>query len=162
MADANALPQAPKINIVSQYVRDLSFENAAAQRQANPQVKPEIKVGVNLDAKPTGAENRYEVILKINANASEPNGPLFLVELEYAGVFHIEGAPEQLLHPILLTECPRQLFPFARRVIADVTRDGGFPPLMLELIDFMQIYRAELAKRQAAQGGAAAAPVGTA
>lgn len=156
MADANAAQMAPKINIISQYVRDLSFENAAAQRQANPQVKPEIKVGVNLDAKPAG-ENRFEVILKVNANASEPGGPLFLVELEYAGVFEILGAPQELLHPILLTECPRQLFPFARRVIADVTRDGGFPPLMLELIDFMQIYRAELAKRQAAQAPTGAA-----
>ena len=152
MADANAAPVAPKINIISQYIRDLSFENAAAQRQANPSEKPEIKVGVNLDAKPAG-ENRWEVILKVTANASAASGPFFIVELEYAGVFQIEGAPQELLHPILLTECPRQLFPFARRVIADVTRDGGFPPLMLEIIDFMQIYRAELAKRQAAGQG---------
>jgi preprotein translocase subunit SecB len=150
MSDAAAPQQAPKVSIVSQYIRDLSFENAAAQRQANPAVKPEIKVSVNLDAKNLG-EDRYEVILKINANATGDGATLFLVELEYAGVFIVKEVPPQLLHPFLLTECPRQLFPFARRIMADVTRDGGFPPLMLDVIDFMQIYRAELEKRQAAQ-----------
>ena len=113
-------------------------------------MKPDIKVGVNLDAKNLG-EDRYEVILKINANATGDGQPLFLVELEYAGVFTVKDVPQQLLHPFLLTECPRQLFPFARRIMADVTRDGGFPPLMLDIIDFMQIDRAELEKRQAAQ-----------
>lgn len=152
MSDAAAPQQAPKVSIVSQYIRDLSFENAAAQRQANPSVKPDIKVGVNLDAKNMG-EDRYEVILKITANATGEDKPLFLVELEYAGVFIVKDVPQQLLHPFLLTECPRQLFPFARRIMADVTRDGGFPPLMLDVIDFMQIYRAELEKRQAAQAG---------
>lgn len=152
MSDAAAPQQAPKISIVSQYIRDLSFENAAAQRQGNPAVKPDIKVGVNLDAKNLG-EDRYEVILKITANATGDGAALFLVELEYAGIFVVQDVPQQLLHPFLLTECPRQLFPFARRIMADVTRDGGFPPLMLDVIDFMQIYRAELEKRQAAQQG---------
>ena len=149
MSDATAPQQAPKVSIVSQYIRDFSFENAAAQRQANTAAKPDIKVGVNLDAKNLG-EDRYEVILKINANAEGDGAPLFLVELEYAGIFQVKDVPQQLLHPFLLTECPRQLFPFARRIIADVTRDGGFPPLMLDVIDFMQIYRAELERRQAA------------
>jgi preprotein translocase subunit SecB len=155
MSDATAPQQAPKISIISQYIRDLSFENAAAQRQASQAQAPDIKVGVNLDAKPLG-DDKYEVILKINANASGEGGALFVAELEYAGVFKVQDVPQQLLHPFLMTECPRQLFPFARRIMADVTRDGGFPPLMLDVIDFMQIYRAEVERRQAATAAAAA------
>ena len=137
------------------YLKDCSFESPSSPGVFSVEKwDPKLNLQVDTMVRP-GNEDRHEVILKITANANSPQGAVFLVELEYAGVFQIQGAPQELLHPILLTECPRQLFPFARRVVADVTKDGGFPPLMLEIVDFMQIYRAELAKRQAAQAGGA-------
>lgn len=138
----------PQVQIASQFVRDLSFENVAAQKNLNAQVKPEIKVTVNLDAKPRG-EDRYEVMLKLNAKSEAEGETLFIAELDYAGIFLVKDVPQEHLHPFLLIECPRQLFPFARRIIADVTRDGGYPPLMLDMVDFLSIYKQELERRQA-------------
>ena len=108
---------------------------------------------VNLDAKKRQAENQYEVMIKLNieSKAKEGNEQFFLLEIEYMGVFRISGVPEEQLHPFLLIECPRMLFPYLRRIVSDVTRDGGYPPLNLENIDFLQIYRAELARRQSVQ-----------
>lgn len=154
MSDTAAPQAQPQVSIVSQYVRDLSFENVAAQNQVNAQVKPDIKVGVNLDAKARG-EDRYEVTLKLNATATAGEQAVFVVELDYAGVFTVKNVPQEQLHPFLLIECPRQLFPFARRIVSDVTRDGGYPPLMLDMVDFLAIYRAELERRQAEKGPAA-------
>ena len=94
--------------------------------------------------------------LNIESKAKEGGEQLFLLEIDYVGVFRIQGVPEEQLHPFLLIECPRMLFPFLRRIVSDVTRDGGYPPLNLENIDFVQIYRSELARRQAAQGEGAA------
>lgn len=141
-----------KQRIIAQYVRDLSFENILAQKGANAEGQPEMSVKVNLDARKR-AENTYEVITKLNvsANSKENKEPLFILEVEYAGVFHIEGVPEEQLHPYLLIECPRMTFPFIRRIVSDVSRDGGFPPLNLENIDFLSIYRNELARRAEAQ-----------
>ena len=146
---------APKVTqrILAQYVRDLSFENIMAQKGVKGEVQPEVAVQVNLDARKRGADNQYEVIVKLqitNKN-KDSEDTLFLMELEYSGVFHVEGVPEEQLHPYLLIECPRMLFPFIRRVVSDITRDGGFPPLNLETIDFMQLYRNEIAKRAAEQ-----------
>ncbi|MEC9432878.1 MAG: protein-export chaperone SecB [Pseudomonadota bacterium] len=146
---AQAQPQ-PQISILSQYVRDLSFENVAAQAQVSSQEKPDIKVSVNLDAQPRG-EDRYEVRLKLSATSTAGGATMFVAELDYAGVFSVKNVPQEHLHPLLLIECPRQLFPFARRIVADVTRDGGYPPLMLDMVDFVAIYRQELARRQAEQ-----------
>lgn len=157
---AQAQPQ-PQVSIVSQYVRDLSFENAAAQNQTPPAAKPDVKVTVNLDAKARG-ENRFEVVLKISATSKNGDATLFMTELDYAGMFHVQNVPQDQLHPFLLIECPRQLFPFARRIVADVTRDGGFPPLMLDMVDFMGIYRQEIEKRQAAAKEAEAVEAGKA
>lgn len=139
----------PKSRVLAQYVRDLSFENILAQKGASPDAAPEIKVQVNLDARKRKTEGQFEVITKLNitSNAKGTNDPLFVLELEYAGVFMIEGVPEEQMHPYLLIECPRITFPFVRRVVSDVTRDGGFPPLNLETIDFMALYRQELARR---------------
>jgi preprotein translocase subunit SecB len=140
----------PQIGLLAQYVRDLSFENVAAMRTdgQTPQGRPDIKVAVNLDASPRG-ENRYEVTMKLNAKATQGADTVFVVELDYGGVFTVTGVPETHLRPFLLIECPRILFPFARRVLADVTRDGGFAPLMLDLIDFASIYKQELDRRRA-------------
>lgn len=149
-ADAAAAAQpAVKNRILAQYVRDLSFENILAQKGAAPDAQPEIKVQVNLDARKRGAEGQYEVITKLNitSTAKGTGQALFVCELEYAGIFAIEGLPEEQMHPYLLIECPRQTFPFVRRIVSDVTRDGGFPPLNLETIDFLALYRSELARR---------------
>lgn len=148
-AEAGSKP-APSISIKAQYLRDLSFENVAVQ-QAGGRLddKPEIQVGVNLDAKKRG-EDTYEVILKVTATAKGEDVMMFLIEMEYAGVFEIKNVPENQLHPVLMIECPRIIFPFARRIVSDLTRDGGYPPLMLDMVDFAGIYRAELEKRRAA------------
>ncbi len=152
-----AAPQPQQVNsrILAQYIRDMSFENILAQKGATGDVKPEMSIQVNLDAKKRAVENQYEVIIKVNINSkSKDDGQqFFLLEIEYAGVFHIEGVSEDQMHPYLLIECPRLLFPFLRRVVSDVTRDGGFPPLNLETIDFMALYRAELTRRMEAQEG---------
>ncbi|WP_294622420.1 protein-export chaperone SecB [uncultured Roseovarius sp.] len=141
-----------KMNALTQFVRDLSFENILSQRGSGGEVQPDVQVGVNLDAKKRSAENQYEVILKLTVNSKNKGTeePLFLLEMEYVGVFEVEGVPEDQLHPFLLIECPRMVFPFVRRIVSDVTRDGGFPPLNLENIDFVQLYRKEIARRQAA------------
>ena len=145
--------QAPvKMNVLAQFVRDLSFENILAQKGSNGEVQPDVQVQVNLDAKKRSAENQYEVILKLKVESKSKGSDamLFILEMDYAGVFHIENVPEEQLHPFLLIECPRMIFPFARRIVSDVTRDGGFPPLNLEMIDFVALYRNEIARRQQA------------
>lgn len=152
--------QAPQVrmNVLGQYIRDLSFENVLAQKGAGGQVKPDVQVQVSLDARKRQAEHQYEIVMKLKCTskdkpAEEGGEPttLFLMELEYAGLFHVEGVPEAQLHPFLLIECPRMIFPFARRIVHDITRDGGFPALNLDTIDFMQLYRQEIARRAAAK-----------
>lgn len=160
-APAGATAAAPRVTqrVIAQYVRDLSYENVLAQKGLTGDLTPEIAVQVNLDAKKrAAAENQYEVITKltITAKAKTSGEILFLLELEYAGIFQIEGVPEDQMHPYLMIECPRITFPFVRRIVSDVTRDGGFPPLNLEMIDFLQIYRSELARRMQAQQAAQA------
>lgn len=149
-----------KMNVLAQFIRDMSFENILAQKGASGDVQPDVQVQVNLDAKKRPVDHQYEVSMKLNitSKAKEGDTVLFVLELDYAGVFHVEGLPEEQMHPFLLIECPRMIFPFVRRVVSDITRDGGFPPLNLEQIDFVGLYRNELMKRQAAQ----AAPNGSA
>jgi preprotein translocase subunit SecB len=146
-----AQPAQQQVNsrVMAQYIRDMSFENILAQKGVTGDAQPEIQVQVNLDARKRKTDNQYEVITKLNitSKTKEKGEPLFVLELEYAGVFHVEGVPEEQMHPYLLIECPRITFPFVRRIVSDVTRDGGFPPLNLETIDFMALYRSELARR---------------
>lgn len=148
---AAAPTAAPQINsrVLAQYIRDMSFENILAQKGVSGDAQPEIQVQVNLDARKRKQENQFEVITKLNitSKTKEKGEPLFVLEIEYAGVFHVEGVPEDQMHPYLLIECPRITFPFLRRIVSDVTRDGGFPPLNLETIDFLALYRSELARR---------------
>jgi preprotein translocase subunit SecB len=159
-AGANGAPapaQQLKMQVLAQYIRDMSFENIVAQKGVGgTEVQPDIQVAVSLDARKRQAENQYDVITKFKvASKNKVNGDtLFLLELEYAGTFLVEGVPEDQLHPFLLIECPRLLFPFVRRIISDVTRDGGFPPLNVDNVDFLALYRQELARR--AQATAAA------
>ena len=151
MAEEAQQPVQPNMNVMAQFIRDMSFENILAQKGISGEVNPDIQVQVNLDARKRQIENQYEVIvkLKVTSKNKETDDKLFLLELEYGGIFVITGVPEDQLHPFLLIECPRMLFPFLRRIVSDVTRDGGFPPLNLDTIDFLQLYRNELARRAA-------------
>ena len=149
-----AAPEAPqvKMQVMAQYIRDMSFENAVAQKGlAGSDVQPEIQVAVSLDARKRAINHQYEVLNKYRVTSTNKSdgATLFLLELEYGGVFHVEGVPEDQLHPFLLIECPRLLFPYVRRIVSDITRDGGFPPLNIDNVDFLALYRQELARRQA-------------
>ncbi len=146
--EANGAAPAPKLQILTQYIRDLSFENIAAQKGVAGEGKPEVTVQINLDAQQRG-ENRYEVILKLKVDNKVDVAPVFILEIDYAGLFQIENVPQEQLHPLLMIECPRLVFPFLRRVVSDITRDGGYPPVNLEVIDFLGLYRNEIARRQA-------------
>ena len=151
---AGAQPQAQpqvKMQVLGQYIRDMSFENILSQKGVQGEVAPEISVQVNLDAKKRPTENQYEVILKFNISSKNKGTDvaLFVLELEYGGIFLIENVPEAQLHPFLLIECPRMIFPFARQILADATRNGGFPPLMLDPIDFASMYQKRQAEAQA-------------
>lgn len=146
---ASAQPQI-KMSILAQFVRDMSFENAVAMKGMQAaEVKPEMQVQVSLDARKRPVENQYETIMKLRVTSTNKvdDSPMYLLEMEYGGIFHVEGLPEDQLHPFLLIECPRQLFPFVRRIVSDVTRDAGFPSFNLEPIDFVSLYRNELARR---------------
>ncbi|MCB4456959.1 protein-export chaperone SecB [Leisingera sp. McT4-56] len=161
MAENGEAQQQPQVqmNVLAQFIRDMSFENVMAQKGTGGEVQPDVSVQVNLDAKKRSAENQYEVVTKLTVESKnkESGNVLFVLELEYVGVFNIVGVPEDQLHPFLLIECPRMTFPFLRRIVSDVTRDGGFPPLNLDNIDFVGIYRNELARRQQ-EAAAAATP----
>ncbi len=151
--EITAAPQI-KMSVLAQYIRDMSFENAVALKGINAsEVQPDVQVSVSIDARKRTAENQYDVITKFKVASKNKvsDETLFMLEVDYGGVFHVEGVPEDQLHPFLLIECPRMLFPFVRRIISDVTRDGGFPPLNIDTVDFLALYRAELARRAAAQ-----------
>ena len=144
-------PAQPTMNVLAQYIRDMSFENILAQKGVGGEVAPDVQVQVNLDAKKRGAESQYELVIKlrIDSKSKQTKDQLFLLEIEYGGIFQIAGVPEDQLHPYLLIECPRMLFPFLRRIVSDITRDGGFPPLNLETIDFLALYKNEIERRRA-------------
>ena len=144
-------PAQPTMNVVAQYIRDMSFENILAQKGVGGEVAPDVQVQVNLDAKKRSAEGQYELVIKlrIDSKSKQTKDQLFLLEIEYGGIFQIAGVPEDQLHPYLLIECPRMLFPFLRRIVSDITRDGGFPPLNLETIDFLSLYKNEIERRRA-------------
>lgn len=132
---------APKLSVRSRYVKDLSFENPNAPGSLRPEPgAPAIGVDVGVDARSLGHSN-YEVSLGITVTASHDGATLFVVELKYAGVFLVRDFPPERVEPVCMVECPRLLFPFARRVIAEATRDGGFAPLLLAPIDFSALYR---------------------
>ena len=143
-----------RLQILAQYIRDMSFENVVAQKGFDGgEITPDIQVQVSLDGRKRPVENQYEVVMKfqITSKNQANQANLFLLELEYGGIFHVEGVPEDQLHPFLLIECPRQLFPYIRRIVGDVTHDGGFPQLNLDNIDFVDLYRQQMAAQQGQQ-----------
>jgi preprotein translocase subunit SecB len=150
-----ATPQIPQMKVLGQFIRDMSFENILARKPVSGQVQPDIQVQVALDGRKGSAENQYEVISKYNITSKNKGSEdvLFVLEIEYGGLFQIENIADEQLHPFLMIECPRMVFPFVRRIVSDITRDGGFPPLNLDNIDFVQLYRQQLAQRQQEQAG---------
>ena len=136
----------PGIRILAQFVRDLSFENPRAPEALRAgAAQPQIDLGVEMNARGRD-DGLFEVDLKLSATAARDDGPLFVIELLYGGVFQISGVSAEDLEPVLLIECPRYLFPFARRIIADISAEGGFPPFMLDPIDFAGVYAARKAE----------------
>ncbi len=139
----------PSLNILAQYVKDLSFESPGAPMSLRPREQsPSININVNVNANPL-SETDFDVVLSLNAKAQDGKDVLFNVELVYGGVFRVQGIPQEHLFPLLFIECPRLLFPFARQIVADATRNGGYPPLMIDPIDFAQMFQQRLAEEQA-------------
>jgi preprotein translocase subunit SecB len=163
-SDINPAPQAngedtgPAIGLISQYVKDLSFENPNAPAVYQWQAAPQIDVQFNIGADNVG-DGLYEVTLKIDVTSKTDDGTAFVIELKYAGLFGVRNVPDDQLQPFFLAEAPRILFPFARRIVADAVSDGGFPPLLLEPIDFHGLFMQQAQAMQAEQSGDVA-PVG--
>ncbi|MEA3536853.1 protein-export chaperone SecB [Rhizobium sp. CC-YZS058] len=140
--------ESPSLNILAQYIKDLSFENPGAPRSLQARDKaPAININVNVNANPL-SESEFDVILTLSADAKDGDKTLFHTELAYGGVFRVTGFPQEHMLPLLFIECPRLLFPFARQIIADATRNGGFPPLMIDPIDFAQMFTQRMAEEK--------------
>ncbi|WP_439926125.1 protein-export chaperone SecB [Nitrobacter sp. JJSN] len=155
MTNGNGTPPeegpSPQLNVLAQYTKDLSFENPNSPASLTPQQQPpSISVQINVGAGSV-AENDYEVVLKVEGKAEHSGKLMFSFELAYAGVFRITNVPQENIHPLVMIECPRLLFPFAREIVATFVRDGGFPPLMLDPIDFVSLYRQNMERQAAAQ-----------
>ena len=146
-SNGEAQPQAAgaqaRLSILTQYVKDMSFENPRAPYGVQQGTRPEIQIRVDVRTASLG-DDRHEVVLDINVEAKAEDSPVFLVELAYGGLFELANIPADGMQMLLQVECPRLLFPFARRVVADATRDGGFPPLMIDPIDFFSLYRRKM------------------
>ena len=141
-AASQAASEGPGIRILAQFIRDLSFENPRAPESLRQgAAQPQIDLGVEMNARGRD-DGFFEVDLKLSAQAAREDGALFMVELVYGGLFQIGGVAEADMEPVLLVECPRYLFPFARRIIADLSSEGGFPPFLLDPIDFGAVYQA--------------------
>ncbi|MBT9372803.1 protein-export chaperone SecB [Rhizobium sp. CSW-27] len=152
MANENEM-QSPSLTILAQYTKDLSFENPGAPRSLQARDKaPSININVNVNANPLSPTD-FDVVLTLNAEAKDDDKVVFAAELVYGGVFRITGFPQEHMLPVLFIECPRLLFPFARQIISDVTRNGGFPPLMIDPIDFGQMFAQRVAEEQARSQG---------
>ena len=151
MATTNGGPnpeKLPQLNVLTQYIKDFSFENPNAPRSLTPpQQQPAINIQINVNVKGLG-DNDYEVELKIEGKADSAGSVLFGFDLTYAGVFRIQNVPQENIHPLVMIECPRLLFPFAREIVATAVRDGGYPPLLIDPIDFVALYRQKLGELQ--------------
>ena len=147
----------PMMLVNAQYVKDLSFENPNAPQSLSQQSEPNVQIAIDVNANQV-AEKAFEVTLTLRAEGTAGDTALFIVEIVYAGIFSIGEVPEEYLAPLVYIEAPRQLFPFARAIIADAVRDGGFPPLLIQPIDFVALYRQRAAQAQAEQETAGGAP----
>ena len=145
-AEATASSLAPQLMILAQYIKDLSFENPNAPGSLQQTTQPQIAVSVNVATSPL-SDTDIEVTLRLEGKAEAAGSVMFNVELQFAGVFRIQNVPQEQVQPLVLIECPRLLFPFAREIIATSVRNGGFPPLMLDPIDFVALYQQRLAQQ---------------
>ncbi|HEY2757707.1 MAG TPA: protein-export chaperone SecB [Pseudolabrys sp.] len=154
MSTTNGGPSAdtaPQLSVVAQYIKDFSFENPnAPQSLASSQEQPQIGIQINVNANPL-SDTDIEVALKLDGRAESAGGVLFSFELEFAGVFRLRNIPQDALNMMVLIECPRILFPFAREIVATTVRNGGFPPLLLDPVDFAALYRQKMAQMQPGQ-----------
>ena len=157
-ATGNGEDNAPQVGLISQYVKDLSFENPNAPAVYQWQGQPQMDVQFNIGSTVVGQEV-HEVALKIDIAAKANEGTAFQIELVYAGLFALRNIPQEQLQPFLLAEAPRILFPFARRIISEATTDAGFPPLLLDPIDFAGLYMQRAAQQQAEGSGGVAGDV---
>jgi preprotein translocase subunit SecB len=157
MSTTNGGPAAdvqPQLNVVAQYIKDFSFENPNAPQSLSGQEQPQIGIQINVTATPL-SDSDIEVVLKLEGKAEGAGKLMFRFELEFGGVFRIRNVPPESLNAIVLIECPRLLFPFAREIIATAVRNGGFPPLLLDPVDFVSLYRQKMEQVQAAAPPAA-------
>ncbi|RTL99058.1 MULTISPECIES: protein-export chaperone SecB [Ancylobacter] len=139
--------QMPTLQVLTQYTKDLSFENPGAPESLVVKGQPQIGIQINVNAKPMREGSEYEVELKVEAKAELNGKTLFALELVYAGIFRAQNVAQETIHPFILIECPRMLFPFARQIVADTVRNGGFPPLMIDPVDFVTLYRQRMAQQ---------------
>jgi preprotein translocase subunit SecB len=138
----------PQINVLGQYIKDLSFENPGSpQNLRNPGSNPNVQINFNVQAQPLG-DDVYEVSLTLESSAKTDDSALYSLEMVYAGAFRLKNLPPQALQPVLFIECPALLFPFVRRMVADLTREGGFPPLLIDPIDFASLFRQRMMQQQ--------------
>jgi len=145
-AGAAGADKVPSLNVLVQYAKDLSFENPNAPRSLAPQEgNPPIQINVNVNARPL-SDTDYEVDLKLEGSAGEGAETLFRFELDYGGVFRLQNIPQEQIPLVVMIECPRLLFPFARQIVADAIRNGGFPPLYVDPIDFAALYQQRVAQ----------------
>ena len=149
-AEAQAQPQ---LNVVAQYIKDFSFENPNAPQSLSMSQQPQINIQINVNAKPL-SDTDIEVTLKLDGKAEASGNMMFRFELEFAGVFRIRNVPPESMNAVVLIECPRILFPFAREIVATNVRNGGFPPLLLDPVDFVALYRQRMAEVQSASAPA--------
>ncbi len=144
----------PQLNVLGQYIKDFSFENPNAPRSLTPsQTQPAIQIQINVGAQQL-AETDYEVSLKLDGKAESSGSVLFAFDLTFAGVFRVQNVPQQSLQPVIMIECPRLLFPFAREIVATAVRNGGFPPLLLDPVDFVALYQQRMTQMQEQQPAA--------
>jgi preprotein translocase subunit SecB len=146
----------PQLNVLGQYIKDFSFENPNAPRSLTPsQTQPAIQIQINVGVQQL-AESDYEISLKLDGKADSAGTVLFAFDLTFAGVFRLQNIPKESLQPIVMIECPRLLFPFAREIVATAVRNGGFPPLLLDPVDFVALYHQRMAQMQPGQATTAA------
>jgi preprotein translocase subunit SecB len=142
----------PRIGLLAQYLKDCSYENPnAPQNLAKDLLAPSIDVAMDVQVRPLG-ENRFEVALRTTATASRDTEAVFVAEVLFAGVFELFDVPEEQIQPVCLVECPHLLFPFARRVLSDLTRDGGMPPILLDPVDFRALYERQQSQQTSTDG----------
>ena len=147
--------ETPSINVLTQYIKDFSFENPRAPESLKGDGDtPQINININVNANPisSGENNDFEVELRIEADAEKNKNKMFKVELTYSGIFRLQNIPQESRAQVVLIECPRMLFPFARQIIADATRNGGFPPLLIDPVDFAALFRQRMEQQKGAGG----------